>query len=260
MSAKTQSAQVRDDRATLEFIQQLRGLVAFHQAIGVEGYPVSQALTRFVLSDMPETKAPEIKPPSRPALKRSTEAKPVLSPVPGGLSAEIHECLGCHLGQKEAGDLLEGGINNVELLLVTDKFNEDIVSTDRPFHGESEKLLERMLAAIDLGLRDVHPVSLLRCARAQGQCQESQEACLTRLRGEIALYRPRIICIMGQTASQILLGTKLPLHRLRGRIQDLEGIPVIVTYPPDFLLKNPEMKKAAWQDLQLIQKKLRAGK
>ncbi|HSH13516.1 MAG TPA: uracil-DNA glycosylase family protein, partial [Desulfurivibrionaceae bacterium] len=67
---------------------------------------------------------------------------------------------------------------------------------------------------------------------------------------------PTVICGLGTLTARILTGSDQPLFQLRGRFHDFHGTPLLVTFHPRFLLRNPEMKKASWQDLQLIQKKL----
>jgi DNA polymerase len=113
-----------------------------------------------------------------------------------------------------------------------------------------------MLGAIGLSRDAVHLSLLTRCYAQEPPSKEAMDACLPFLLKEIMLVAPKVICAMGPLAAQKLLHTSKPLSQLRGRFHDFQGIPLIPTFSPEFLLKNPEMKKATWLDLQMIQKKI----
>jgi len=125
---------------------------------------------------------------------------------------------------------------------------------------EAEALLGRMLAAIGLTMGDVLVTTIIKCLPEKNALPTLAEAtaCLPLLREEMAIAQPRIICAMGPLAAQAMLGRNSPLLRLRGQWHAFDTIPLIATFHPAFLLANPEMKSAAWQDLQLLQKKYTA--
>ncbi|MBU4178163.1 MAG: uracil-DNA glycosylase, partial [Proteobacteria bacterium] len=125
--------------------------------------------------------------------------------------------------------------------------------------GEPGQLLDKMLGAIGLNRADVHLSLLTRCHAPEPPGKEAVDACLPFLLKEIMLVAPTVICAMGVLAAQKLLHTSKPLSQLRGRFHDFQGIPLIPTFSPEFLLKNPEMKKATWLDLQMIQKKIQVA-
>jgi DNA polymerase len=79
---------------------------------------------------------------------------------------------------------------------------------------------------------------------------EEAERCLPYLRRQIELVAPSVILCVGRIAAQRLLGTELPLARLRGRVHDLDGVPVVVTYHPAYLLRSPGEKRKSWEDLK----------
>jgi len=98
---------------------------------------------------------------------------------------------------------------------------------------------------------------------AQQPDRESEQHCLAHLRREIELLRPRIICAMGEVAARAVLGSSEPVLRLRGRFHPYkysgdagESTQVMVTFHPRFLLQYGDMKKAAWKDLQMVQRQL----
>ena len=150
----------------------------------------------------------------------------------------------------------------------------------QPFAGEAGQLLDKMLRAVGAQrfpnptVPDGAPVAepmpqspanrayltnVLKCrpARVRAPVASELTACAAYLRREIALVQPKVIVTMGRFAMQLLLSempseqVKLPLGKLRGRVWQFAGVPVVVTYPPDYLLGNPQEKAKAWADLQL---------
>jgi len=247
-------------QAALEFLKDARRLVAFQQAIGIEGYPRSPALSRFVSKNTPEQRpAPApLPPPSGQGRQPELEAAP--GPSPAEIFSEISGCRRCprHQSRSQAitGEIAGKG---AKLMIIADTPSAEDDLAGAPMSGEPGRLLEKMLAAIGLKPAEVHLSLLIRCHGPQAPEQKSIDACLPFLKQEIALVAPKIICVMGQLAAQKLLNSNLSLLRLRGRFHETNGLPLMPTFAPDFLLKNPEMKKAAWQDLQMIQKKLQAA-
>jgi DNA polymerase len=143
-----------------------------------------------------------------------------------------------------------------------------------PFAGEAGQLLDKMLRAVGAqrfpataGATEVvapasaraYLTNVLKCrpARVRAPVASELAACAGYLRREIALVQPKVIVTMGRFAMQLLLSemppeqVKLPLGKLRGRVWQFAGVPVVVTYPPDYLLSNAPDKAKAWADLQL---------
>ena len=248
-------------QAALEFLQDIRQLVAFQQAIGIEGYPRTPGIARFIAG---QQQAP---PPAQ--AKTLASCKPEMSKTPAArprtatavmpnatltvLYAEIAACQRCRRQTRViTGEATTGG----KLMLITDAPSAEDDLSGLPMSGEPGLLLDKMLAAIGLSRADVHLSLLTRCHAQESADKEAVEACLPFLLKEILLVAPKIICTMGVLTAQQLLHTSKPLSRLRGRFHDFQGIALMPTFSPEFLLKNPEMKKATWLDLQLIQKKL----
>jgi DNA polymerase len=152
----------------------------------------------------------------------------------------------------------------------------------QPFAGEAGQLLDKMLRAVgaqrfpqssmaaaapmaDALAQSSTPATrayltnVLKCRPAQVRAPVASEltACGVYLRQEVALVQPKVIVTMGRFAMQLLLSemppeqVKLPLGKLRGRVWQFAGVPVVVTYPPDYLLSNTPDKAKAWSDLQL---------
>lgn len=131
------------------------------------------------------------------------------------------------------------------------------------FGAAEDVMLWNMMRAIDLTPKQVFITNVIKCRlpTAVHPDVDSQQRCRAFLYREIELIRPRVICAMGEVAAQALLGDHATLLRLRGRCHQFNCsddqnwlIPVIVTFHPRFLQKHPDLKKAAWEDLQKVQK------
>jgi DNA polymerase len=130
-----------------------------------------------------------------------------------------------------------------------------------PFVGRAGQLLTKILAAIDLRREDVYITNILKCRPPNNRDpQESEVRCCERyLKQQIALIQPRYICALGRVAAQWLLQTNAPLGALRAGEYEYEGIPVIATYHPAALLRNPNFKKPCWEDMKKLRDLLEQG-
>jgi DNA polymerase len=131
-----------------------------------------------------------------------------------------------------------------------------------PFVGRAGQLLNAMLSALGLARKDVYIANILKCRPPGNRDPRPEEAaaCRPYLSRQIELVVPRVILAVGRISAQNLLGTDVPLGRLRGRIHYLGdgGPPLVVTYHPAYLLRSPEQKAKAWQDLLLAASVVRA--
>ncbi|HET6828191.1 MAG TPA: uracil-DNA glycosylase, partial [Ramlibacter sp.] len=138
--------------------------------------------------------------------------------------------------------------------------NEDIQG--EPFVGQAGKLLDNMLAALSLARgRGVYIANVLKCRPPGNRNPEPDEVaqCEPFLRRQVELLQPRIILAMGRFAVQSLLSTTEPIGKLRGRVHSYNGVPVVVTYHPAYLLRNLPDKAKAWADLCLARQVAQQG-
>jgi uracil-DNA glycosylase len=125
----------------------------------------------------------------------------------------------------------------------------------RPFVGKAGQLLDKMLLAIKIQREDVYIANIVKCRPPNNRDPEQQErlACLPYLREQLAIIQPQILLLMGRVAAQTLLETNKTMQEMRNRVHEFSGLPTYVTYHPSALLRNPEWKKPAWEDLQKFQ-------
>ncbi|MDX1607470.1 MAG: uracil-DNA glycosylase [Candidatus Competibacterales bacterium] len=127
-----------------------------------------------------------------------------------------------------------------------------------PFVGRAGRLLDLMLKAVGLGREQVYIANILKSRPPDNRDPRPEEiqACWPYLARQIELVQPRILLAMGRIAAQRLLETQTPVGKLRGRVHELQGRPLIVTYHPAYLLRSPAQKAKSWADLQLARRTL----
>lgn len=168
----------------------------------------------------------------------------------------IHTCTKCPLGHSRTKFVFGVGNPNAHLMFIGEAPGRDEDLSGIPFVGRAGQLLDKMLAAIDLKREDVYIANVLKCRPPENRdpLPEEADSCLPHLAEQIRLIAPRFICSVGRIAAQILLDTKTPLGKLRGRFYDVCGSKMLVTFHPAALLRNPNFKKDAWEDLKLLRR------
>lgn len=177
-----------------------------------------------------------------------------------GLRRAVAECRACALCQKRKQAVLGVGDESPDWLVVGEGPGAEEDEKGEPFVGQAGKLLDNMLAA--LGLRrgaGAYIGNAVKCRPPGNRTPEPAEiaACFPFLRRQITLLQPKIILALGRPAVQALLDTEVKIGAARGRLFDYEGIPVIVSYHPAYLLRNTADKAKAWEDLCFARATLR---
>lgn len=268
-----------DPAALAELAAALRVSLRVHRQSGIASYPLTPALRRFLAAKTLPSSQPECKAPDRQAASIRAEGNPT-PPAPrqaesGGLDAQrvdIDSCRLCGLAEARQGQVQGRGGSSSGLLFVGECSSQsEGFSTEILFGVKEDVMLWNMVRAMGLTPEEVRATNAVQCCPPPGRTPdpESGRQCQVHLRREIALVRPRIICAMGEVAAAAVLGGNESVFRLRGRFHEYTqggeapaGIQVMVTFHPRLLLAQPDLKQAAWQDLQMIQRRLRqlAGK
>jgi DNA polymerase len=123
-----------------------------------------------------------------------------------------------------------------------------------PFVGRAGQLLTKIIEACTLRREDVYILNVLKCRPPGNRTPSVEEAanCREYLDQQLDIIRPDFICCLGAVAAQALLETTQSIGRLRGRLHDYRGVPVMVTYHPAYLLRNPNAKRLVWEDMQML--------
>ena len=175
------------------------------------------------------------------------------------LADEAASCTRCALCAGRTRAVFDTGHRQADWMIVGDAPEADDDRAGEPFAGRTGRLLDNMLAALGLGrndaprLRPAYVTHAVKCHPPGSRGPEDVEltACETFLRRQVELVRPRVILALGRVAAQALLGRAEPIGRLRGQVHRYAGVPVVATHHPLFLLRQPEAKAEAWDDLCL---------
>jgi uracil-DNA glycosylase family 4 len=169
------------------------------------------------------------------------------------LERAVHACVKCALHASRKQAVFGVGSQNAQWMFIGEApgVQEDLQG--EPFVGRAGQLLNAMLAAIGLKRDQVYIANVLKCRPPNNRDPQIDEvdACEPYLVRQIGLIAPRIILALGRHAAHSLLKTELPLSKLRGRRLSYHGIPLVVTYHPAYLLRNPVDKRKVWDDLCL---------
>ena len=167
------------------------------------------------------------------------------------LQSAVAACTGCGLSQSRQQAILGEGLASADWMIVGDAPGEEEDKEARSFAGAAGQLLDNMLKALSLTREQVYLTHALKCRTPVGRNASQVEVshCATYLARQVELVQPKVILAMGRTAALALLQSAEPLGKLRSQVQSFKGVPVVVTYPPAYLLRNQADKAKAWADL-----------
>ena len=150
------------------------------------------------------------------------------------------------------------GDASVPLVFVGEAPGADEDRQGFPFVGRAGQLLTKIIEAIGLSRDQVYIANVLKCRPPENRNPLPEEIaqCGPYLTAQLELLRPKVICTLGLFASQYLLETTQPIGKLRGQWFEYRGVPVLPTYHPAALLRNPALKATVWEDVQLLRRRL----
>jgi DNA polymerase len=212
----------------------------------------------------PGTRAGKQSPkPDEKAFPRPDRSAPVAPPPDAASAATIEAlagliagCRGCELFRTALNPVPGEGNPNADLVCVGEAPGGTEDELGRPFVGKAGQLLTKILAAVNLSREDVFIMNVLK-HRPPGNRNPDPievEACRPFLHRQLELIKPKVVLALGTFAAQTLLETKASIGKLRGHVHQYQGIPVVVTYHPAALLRNPAWKRPTWEDVQLARR------
>jgi len=168
----------------------------------------------------------------------------------------VAQCTKCKLCEARTNTVPGEGPTDARLVVVGEGPGRTEDETGRPFVGKAGELLTKILGAIDFPREQVFICNVVKCRPPENRLPQYDEiaACVPYLYRQIDLLQPAVILAMGGTAAQTLLNTKQSLGALRNQVHRFRGIPVIVTYHPAALLRNPNWKRPTWDDVRIARR------
>jgi uracil-DNA glycosylase family 4 len=217
-----------------ELISDLKTYLEYLKGMGINSLPVAE--------DVPEkTPRPE-------------------TLVLADVRKELGDCRRCKLHRTRKTIVFGEGNEKASLMFIGEGpgYDEDVQG--RPFVGKAGQLLTKIIESINLSREEVYIANIIKCRPPQNRNPERDEIerCNPFLMKQIQVIQPKMICALGTFSAQTLLKTDTKITALRGKLFDLEGIKVIPTYHPAFLLRNPERKREVWEDMRKIAELLKS--
>lgn len=237
--------------------------------------PTTRTAPAAAIATVPVTRAAEA-PPVAPAAQAPADESPGdespagESPADGSpaddaatrlqaLRNEVLPCTRCKLHQGRQHTVFGEGNPRARVMFIGEAPGAREDQTGRPFVGDAGQLLDRILTgAMGLQRQDVYIANINKCRPPGNRVPEPDEvaACLPFLQQQIAIVRPEVLVCLGRTAAQNLLSTTASTTALRGRELQYQGIPVVVTWHPAYLLREPAHKRETWEDIKRVNRLL----
>ena len=253
----SENKQKRDDdlfvHDLVEVITDLRNYLVSQNYLGVDYYgPIDNSLWL---------------PPQMPVVmdesKKIPDAKYAKAILLERLKRKVGDCRKCRLWETRNNLVFGEGNPDADIVFVGEGPGRDEDLQGRPFVGAAGGLLDNMIRAMGINRKDVYIGNIIKC-RPPGNRNPAEDeinACYPYLVEQLRIISPKVICALGKFAAQTLLNTKVPISRLRGKIStyvlpsstgEEKTIPVVSTYHPAYLLRNPGQKKVVWEDLKVV--------
>ena len=174
----------------------------------------------------------------------------------GELNSMICDCQKCSLGATRIKFVFGVGNPKAEIVLIGEAPGADEDAKGEPFVGRAGQLLNKILEAIHFKREDVYICNILKCRPPNNRDPRPEEVqqCEPYLWKQLEIIKPKIILCLGRISAQVLLKTADSLTKLRENVHDYRGIPLLVTYHPAALLRNPNWKRPTWEDVQKLRK------
>ena len=171
---------------------------------------------------------------------------------------DLGDCHRCGLSENRTNIVFGVGDPQARLVFVGEGPGYDEDQQGEPFVGAAGQLLTKIIHAIKLTRSQVYICNIIKCRppRNRNPVPDEIKACYPFLNRQIVAIQPEFICALGKVAAQTLLGSQEPISKLRGNFFSYMGIKLLPTYHPAFLLRNPERKRAVWEDMKKLMKEM----
>ncbi len=233
-----------------EIIKELKKAMEFYQELGFERLPVKEADLFDLFVNENQT------------YQVSEEAGAFASNKESSLKdlrKEIGDCRKCRLSKGRKNIVFGEGNQNAKIMFIGEGPGREEDIQARPFVGDAGKLLTSLINKMGFKREDVYIGNVIKCRPPSNRDPEEDEmaACSPFLEKQIEIIKPEVIVALGRISSHFLTRSKIPISKLRGRFYDYKGIPVMPTFHPAYLLRNPKDKWLTWDDVQKVLEKLK---
>jgi DNA polymerase len=247
-------------------VEDIKTVLEFHQAMGIERIPVRMDLKAGLLSGSPGAgRAEERKIAEKEVYYNAAPInKSRLTPEQKksalkALRDEIGDCQRCKLLKGRNNIVFGEGSVGAGIMFIGEGPGEDEDIQGRPFVGKAGQLLTRLIEKMGFKREEVYIGNIVKCRPPFNRDPEEDEinACFPFIRKQAEIISPKVIVSLGRISTQTLTGLKVPIGRLRGKFYQFEGMLLMPTFHPSYLLRNPKDKWLVWEDMQKVLEKIK---
>jgi len=176
------------------------------------------------------------------------------------VARDVEACRRCPLYRTRTHAVIGDGSLTARLVFVGEAPGREEDLQGKPFVGAAGQLLNKMIQAMGMKREDVYICNVLKDRPPQNRIPlpEEMEACFPFLHAQLDIIQPKVICTLGAVATKAFLGAHISIMKIRGEVRDYQGIPLVPTLHPAYLLRNPPAKRLAWEDLKKVKQLLGA--
>lgn len=233
--------------------EDIKAVLEFYQALGFERLPIKTVDSSQYSVVSKNQKQSAIS--SRITNLTSSEKIVALKT----LREEIGDCQRCKLSKGRTNIVFGEGNVDAEVMFIGEGPGMEEDRRGRPFVGDAGQLLTKLIEKMGFKREDVYIGNIVKCRPPLNRDPEDDEinTCLPFIKGQIEIISPRVIVALGRISSQTLIGLKVPISKLRGRFYQYGNVPLMPTFHPAYLLRNPKDKWRVWEDAQKVLEKLK---
>jgi DNA polymerase len=236
----------------MNLAKDIKSVVEFYQALGFDTLPVSfEAVRRVYREEKKDSRVVAFS-----ATHDSTKSKEAALKA---LREEIGDCKKCKLSTGRKNIVFGEGSPAAKLMFIGEGPGREEDIQARPFVGDAGMLLTRLIEKMGFKREDVYIANIVKCRPPMNRDPEKDEieSCRGYVEKQIEIINPQVIISLGRISSQTLIGNSaLKMTSIRGRFFDYKGIPLMPTFHPAYLLRNPKDKWLTWSDAQKVLEKL----
>jgi len=235
---------MNERREIIAIVQSLKKVLINNQEIGFDPPPVSSEVLNYLNTENNTKHSSSLQAFSHYSLKE--------------LEGLVQDCRLCKLSAERKNIVFGEGPSDARCVFIGEAPGVEEDVTGKPFVGEAGRLFSKIVSSMGITRGDVYICNIVKCHPPNNRDPEPDEIekCLPILQEQISIIKPEIICTLGRLSLRALIKKDLKITRDRGQWQHYMGIPVMPTYHPAYLLRNPDAKKDTWQDIKKIMDRL----
>ncbi len=259
MGRRAGSLRVETMKSRAEIISEIKKTLVFYRVLGFERLPVKAGMKMGSSErrEAREWKKTKDRPGQHPEKRKDSVF--VKEKSLRELREEIGDCRRCRLSEGRKNIVFGEGNPDADLMLIGEGPGREEDKQGRPFVGDAGKVLTSLIQKMGMNREEIYIANVVKCRPPMNRDPEADEiqTCSPFLERQIDIIRPKVIMALGRISSQRLVGSKIPISKLRGKFYDVQGIPLMPTFHPAYLIRNPKDKWLTWEDAQKVMEKLK---